>query len=128
MELKEDYVSLEIAKLLKERGFDCECIGYYVDYEPNDVHYSFCGETNSTWESRCCSAPTIQMTMKWLREVHKWSIQVFPVFDNLKWCYDIYELKKQKYHSRPDLMSNKDYDTYEQAAEAAIKYCLTNLI
>ena len=72
--------------------------------------------------------PTLQMAMKWLREAHKWSIQVFPVFDTLKWCYDIYKLKIQKYQSRPDLLSNVDYDTYEEACEAALIYCLENLI
>ena len=75
--IQEAYVSFEIAKHLKEKGFDWECIGYYVDDEPNDVKYSLLGETNSTWESRCCSAPTLQMAMKWLREVYKLHITVY---------------------------------------------------
>ena len=66
--INEDYVSFEVAKLLKEKGFDWDCITYYVDYEPNDVKYSMLFENNTTWEKRCCSAPTHQMAMKWLRE------------------------------------------------------------
>lgn len=60
----EDYVSFETAILLKEKGFDWGCIGYYVDDEPNDVKYSFLGEANSAWEERCCSAPSLAIAMK----------------------------------------------------------------
>ena len=95
--ITEDYVSFETANLLKEKGFDWECIGYYVDDEPDDVYHSLCGETNSTWESRCCSAPTLQMAMKWLREVHDVyidiSIYVITV-DILKYNINVY-YKKQ---------------------------------
>ena len=55
--IKEDYVSFEIAKLLNKKGFDCECIGYYVYYEPNNVKYSLLGKTNSTWGKDVYSAP-----------------------------------------------------------------------
>ena len=130
--IKEDYVSFEVAKLLKDKGFNWECIGYYVDDEPYDVKYSFCGETNSTWESRCCSAPTLQTAMKWLREVH--NIGIFPS------TYTITNSKGSKeehvYGSAivnlitfdlmcDDIMPNS---SYEQACESAIKYCLENLI
>lgn len=121
-QITEDYVSFETAKLLKEKGFDWECIGYYVDYEPNDVKYSFCGETNSIWESRCCSAPTLQMAMKWLREVHKYLI----VVGNKNGNY-LYLIKSLK--AGTDLgISYDEYIYYEEACEEAIKYCLTNLI
>ena len=78
--ISEDYISFEIAKLLKEKGFDWECISYYVDDEPEDVKYSFCGKTNSIWESRCCSAPTLQMAMKWLREEYNIYIMRFSYY------------------------------------------------
>ena len=120
--IQEDYVSFEVAKLLKKKGFDWECIGYYVDYEPNDIKYSFLGETNSTWESRCCSAPTLQMAMKYLREVHKYLIVIGNKNEN--YLYLIKDLK-----SNTDLgISNNEYIRYEEACEAAIKYCLENLI
>jgi hypothetical protein len=121
--IKEDYVSYEVAKLLKDKGFDCGCIGYYVDYEPNDVHYSFCGETNSTWESRCCSAPTLQMTMKWLREKH--NVCIIPSLYDGKggfYCF----VYTNNYRSVKVL--NRRCNTYESACENAIKYCLETLI
>lgn len=61
---QEDYCSFEIAELLKEKGFNWDCITYYVDSESNDVKYSMLFENNTTWEERCCSAPTHQMAMK----------------------------------------------------------------
>jgi hypothetical protein len=59
------YVSLEVARLLKEKGYDRECISYYHD-NCREVDYSFCGERNSTWEGRCVSAPTKAEAIDWL--------------------------------------------------------------
>ncbi len=132
--ITEDYVSFEVAKLLKEKGFDWECIGYYVDDEPDDVKYSFCGETNSTWESRCCSAPTLQTAMKWLREVHKLHIDILPNPIEFKdkviqdgWGCEVTHLSNLTYECNYRF-SQKKYKTYEEASESAIKYCLENLI
>ena len=61
------YVSIEVARLLKEKGYDRECISYYHD-NCTEVDYSFCGERNSTWEERCVSAPTLLEAMDWLEE------------------------------------------------------------
>ena len=124
--ITEDYVNFEIAELLKEKGFDEECIGYYVDYEPNDIKYSFCGETNSIWESRCCSAPTLQMAMKWLREVHHLhiTIKIYTVPNGIVYAYEIDKLG----HTASALKLKSGFDSFKEACEAAIKYCLTNLI
>lgn len=132
--ITEDYVSFETAKLLKEKGFNWECIGYYVDHEPNDVKYSFLGETNSTWESRCCSAPTLQMVMKWLREMPKIAYNIFIYADGgdsglLGYIYEIQEIDNELIHVNGSLdTDNSRYEFYEEACEAAIKYCLENLI
>ena len=122
--IKEDYVSFEVAGLLKEKEFDWECIGYYVNDEPDDVKYSFLCETNSIWEARCYSAPTIQMAIKWLREVH--NIDIFP----RKIGKGIYSCAIFNSNTGQDLSSDKDFpsEKYEETAEAAIKYCLENLI
>lgn len=130
----EDYVSFEIAKLLKEKGFNWECIGYYVDSEPNKLYYSFLGEVNSTWEPRCCSAPTFQMVMKWLRGVHKLHITISPYLEeepildepipNFK--YSHYICKENEFWDVAAPVTG--FDTYEQAAEDAILFCLEKLI
>lgn len=129
--ITEDYVSFATAQLLKEKGFDGkdteDCFAFYKENGEIGFPQTF-GDIADYNPENSVLCPTLQMAMKWLREAHKWSVQVFPVFDTLKWCYDIYELKIQKYQSRPDLLSNVDYDTYEEACEAALKYCLKNLI
>ena len=129
--ITEDYVSFTTAKLLKEKGFDGkdteDCFAFYKENGEIGFLQTF-GDIADYNPENSVLCPTLQMTMKWLREAHKWSVQVFPVFDTLKWCYDIYKLKIQKYQSRPDLLSNVDYDTYEEACEAALTYCLENLI
>ena len=127
--IKEAYCNYEMSMLLKEKGFNEYCSGYYkFDKSLGILSKAVINNSALDDDGIDISAPTHQMVLAWLREVHKWSIQVFPVFDNLKWCYDIYELKIQKYHSRPELLSDVDYDTYEEAVEAAIKYVLENLI
>ena len=129
--ITEDYVSFATAQLLKEKGFDGkdteDCFAFYKENGEIGFLQTF-GDIADYNPENSVLCTTLQMAMKWLREAHKWSVQVFPVFDTLKWCYDIYKLKIQKYQSRPDLLSNVDYDTYEEACEAALKYCLKNLI
>jgi len=128
--ITEDYCSYEVAKLLKGKRFDWECISYYIDDEPDDIKYSFCGETNSIWESRCCSAPTHQMAMKWLREIHQYIIEIHygdvgsPKEPKIQWWWEL-ENKQGEFLDGNITDGNT---TYEEACEAAIKYCLEHLI
>lgn len=110
--ITEDFVSFETAKLLKEKncpdfGYSCIC-----DSEGN-------------------KAQTQSIIMKWLREVHNIHISVYvfnrelpitnvPIF----YTCDIAtkKLSSQQGHLRGI------WNTYEQACEAAIRYCLGHLI
>ena len=131
----EDYVSFETAKLLKEKGFDSECDYLYVNGGIVRAQGGKCnwnkGETIFTDYKNECSAPTLQMAMKWLREVHRRIIS--PKYNEVKdergllysmWFFDILPISK----TLPIIEYNQSYDSYEQACEAAIKYCLENLI
>ena len=123
----EDYVSFEIAQLLKEKGVDfIECVTYYCEDKPRKIDYSFCGETNSTWEKRCCQAPTHQMALKLLREVYNIFIEVNVSVDlngSYHFNYSILD-KECKYIKR----FVGYYSTHELCVEAAILYVLKNLI
>lgn len=130
MEIEEVYVSFEIAKLLKEKGFNWDCITYYIDSKPNNVQYSMLFENNTTWEERCCSCPTLQMAMKWLREVHNLSVEVYRTACGYVGCIvaipsgtDIKFLEEDG-----DDLPSGQYTTWEKACEAALKYSLENLI
>jgi hypothetical protein len=69
--------------------------------------------------------------MKWLREVHKLSVR--PRYDEVEdgkehlyyvWFFDILSMNPYKTLVEP----GQGYSTYEEACEAAIKYCLEKLI
>ena len=116
--ITEDYVSFDVAKLLKEKGF-----------EQYKCQHSYDSKGVFKWSDNLdpyeYSVPTHQMVMKWLREKHI-IIVVQPEYFNAgeecsywgvdMWVGDNYE-KLQG-----------DFPSYEEAVEAALKYCLENLI
>ena len=116
--IEEDYVSFETALLLKKKGF--EQIGCQKQYNAQgDLCVGYCyGPV----------APTLQMAMKWLRNT--FHLEIYPFHDaiqeNNDWWYRI-ELHS-KGCSLTEYESDVIYKTYEEACEAAIKYCLENLI
>lgn len=124
--IKEDYVLFEIANILKEKGFD---VPTYTFYNPRKS--CFIIKRDSCLINRnagsCVSAPTPQMVMKWLREVYNIfiSIDIYSKdFEgNIRYCANIYVDGSRMILDTPII-----YDTYEKVDEAAIKYCLTNLI
>ena len=115
--ITEDYVSFEIAKLLKEKGFEG-----VVQLHYNNLSGKIFSSNPIT--KNCIKAPTIQMAMKWLREVH--NIDIFP----WKIGKGIYSCAIFNSNTGQDLSSDKDFpsEKYEEAAVAAVKYCLENLI
>ena len=133
--ITEDYVSFEIAKLLKEKGFTANIHGMY------DHDGKFCESTFTDVEPYyCCYAPTLQMAMKWLRDVHK--LGVFPTtyYRHLGKDNDIHDYGSTIVNlntfeiigdETPPINGSTytfEADTYEETAEKAIKYCLENLI
>ena len=104
--IKEDYCSFEVYKLLKEKGFDGE------------IHTTFDKEGYTQLSI------TLQMAMKWLRETYGIDI-VIEISDP--------SVKDRKYYCVIWNKNNDSYildlfDSYEEALEAALKYCLENLI
>lgn len=123
--IKEDYVSFETAKLLKEKGFKTPVeTGYYGD--GRICHNIALDFMDYNHEDGYYSRPTIQMAMKWLREVHN-------IVINIGW-EEVFEDKFQwwciilNYKDGSILRESEYYATYEETAEAAIKYCLEILI
>ena len=126
--ISEDYVSFEIAKLLKEKGFDQNCATYYLD---GQVWRHYHGEVIPKGK-QIYAATTQAVAMKWLREKHNLFIQVTIVPHTtitMEQKYYLFSIHKDRRRIafRKDF-SSECYSTYEQACEAAIKYCLENLI
>ena len=121
--ITEDYVSFEIAKLLKEKGFRCATLHYYYDKD-GDLLFSAGGVDAGKNEF---VAPTLQMAMKWLREVHGlhfWIAHKLKQNKGLPWYYEIHNIETGTVVKIGDVVCG----SYEVACEAAIKYCLEKLI
>ena len=132
--ITEDYVSFEIAKLLREKGFNEPCNAYWfymINAEPifnDNMPRQVYNNKSDTIEIIGC--PTLQMAMKWLREVHNLCIEPYRTA-----CGYLYTISTIPYGSckcNPQKGGDDEYcgqwTTYEGACEAAIKYCLENLI
>ena len=133
--ITEDYVSFEVAKLLKEKGFNWPCHGTYdiavtggkpkfSEYEVLSYFPYGMKNTDDKYDM-IISAPTQSMAMKWLREIHHIILVFKPSYFSgnectywtyERWCGDNFD---------GEVLSFK---TYEEAVEAAIKHCLENLI
>ena len=125
--ITEDYVSFETAKLLKEKGFDTPV---WTRYENDDVNEVIFGDKYN-WNNSSMgqiSAPTLQMVMKWLREVHGLFISIGN--DDLDYNWQIFDIKYRTNDLYPFCLTESygGYRKYELACALAINYCIENLI
>lgn len=112
-QITEDYVSLEIAKLLKEKGFWENC------------PFSLSKLDEKTGEAETVRCPTIQMVMKWLEEKYG----VFCVIRRHRNKDDGFTYSWNCEGKIGLSVGNGGgFKTAVGACEAAIKYCLENLI
>lgn len=133
--ITEDYVSFETAKLLKEKGFDSEeCFAFYKEDGKMGFLQTF-GDIADYNSETCVLAPTLQMAMKWLREAYKIHINLdihwLHFANTLGWMYIITKIVEngvEYVDAKGDEDDKHFYPTYEEAAEAAIKHCLENVI
>ena len=114
--ITEDYVSFEIAKLLKEKGFDdFTCHSYF--YTNGDI------EEETRYEGDF-GRPTLQMAMKWLREEKDLYVMPQILSDG---TYIGYIYRTDGFgligHDKRRVRNNP-----EEACESAIRYCLEELI
>ena len=129
----EDYVSFEIAKLLKEKGFDEPCHALYHDGE-DKIFFGLDVDSyrNTILNKNYYACPTLQMAMKWLREVHRLHISIEMGFDvdSQQHFFFVSFLCKfsNKVGEYQTPFEESEFTSYEDACEAVIKYCLENLI
>lgn len=152
--IQEQYVSYEVAKLLKEKGFQINPkLDYWKIGSDGTMYFmssigAYTSDKNNKYAyyrpADSYPAPTQQMAMRWLREAYKihLDIGITSTEDPINYPpkYYVYvdsistgESLIQYGSVANDLtISNgngpKLFSTYEDACEAAIKYCLKNLI
>lgn len=115
----ECYVSLEVAKLLKEASFDWECKTYYDTslYRDEIIIEDELRDYNFMNGSIIFSAPTLEVAQRWLRETQKYQVAVLP--NGLKGYAVLCFLYKE-----PITQPFEHYSTYEEALEVGIKKVL----
>lgn len=124
--ITEDYVRFETAKLLKEKGFDEDIDSWYD--ENGKMFFQHKYDINRDWRVRAnqkvYECPTLQMAMKWLREVHGFFIHIDVIREASCWLADIQDIKGDV----GVYPVGNEFPNYEEACEGAVKYCLENLI
>ena len=139
----ECYVSLEVAKLLKEAGFDWECETCYMgkskraykynkcfnwnlprkDFEKEGSDNLFYAFINQKKTNNFVSTPTLDVAQRWLREVHHLHITIFSSSQE-SWMFRI----TKQHQSLEDGVYGEDFYTYEEAQEAGIKKTLEMIL
>lgn len=138
--IQEDYVSFETAELLKEKGF-AQTTDYFYSKQSEKKYPEQLSLNELNYQrSSFIPAPTLQMATKWLREVHGMYIETnVRMYTSPKTKVDgflanVWYLPKNNkgmccvYAYPPNHIAGECWDTYEQACEAAITYCLTKLL
>jgi hypothetical protein len=141
--ITEDYVSFEIAKLLKDKGFDGKCRMIYREHDKQMIYHTpnpddlLDFETNKrklekhSKKQHCDYAlcPTHQMALKWLREVHNIFIEIGFLFNQFteapSYKAMIWDISEEKCVPLP---SDIEFMFYETCVSEALKYTLKNLI
>jgi hypothetical protein len=128
--MDENFVTFEIAKKLKEKGFPQR-----PDYFNYSSYYAWDGlrkihslSNASVWfdpnidRENIYFAPTISQVLKWLREDKKMHIIIPASFDRDYWW------EVRDFNRKLSEYSISELGTYEEAAIDGIKYVLDNLI
>lgn len=141
------YVSLEVARLLKEKGYNEWCRSYWGGFTDKPLYmceanrgkaFDYCNNSMLTrhyndYDQEYIAAPTLQEAMKWLRDNYKLHIEVgvlkkYPLEKyptEVTYSYNIQHI--DKWDSTLEEFKrdgNFGYETPEEAADKAILFCL----
>ena len=141
-------LSFEIAKLLKEKGFDAPCIYFFTEnrelycLHPAESYNGFTPKNEFDLELDCeypfeynnlkaiCKAPTIAEVVMWCFNKYKYSIEYsmnIPESGEYDGCYVFNGLiKGSEDYKLKIFYTSKDYPTAEKALEDTINHFLIN--
>jgi hypothetical protein len=148
-QITEDYCNKDISVMLKEKGFDVPVKNYFSlnkDAMLHNLDKKYGAKKNWNAFEICISRPSQSLALKWLREVHNIVIEInmddyMTTTDGklkVTYSYTIWTfiqhlgetgLTDARYDDRAFWQENvKVGQSFEEACEAAIKYCLENLL
>lgn len=123
--MNEDYVSFELAKKLKEKGYPQKTFGRF---EMTGACYISDGKFYEDGciapVDICFAAPTMSQVLKWLREEKGLHI-VVELDHNHK--YEWYIQHTSKMYGKMSSHFNNRHERFEHSALAAIEYAIDNL-
>ena len=129
--IREEFVTYSTAELLREKGFNEPCDYQYEVCDPERGAAMYNITDRSRYPQYYIDAPTQAMTMRWLREVHGTHIEIFGAVDTAgkskRLFYFAIALLSQQHPNLDWVDEDTEYESYEEACEAAIRYCLKNL-
>lgn len=125
-DIKEDYCSFEVSKLLKEKGFDIKCKTFFnagSGWKIQNDDILRCGSDDDIIER-----PIIQMAIEWIRVnfgIHINSSFTFRVdYDKIYYSFLIY---RQDDTGIEFFKKGEEYNSPQEANEQAILFTLNNL-
>ena len=135
----EDFVTFEIAKKLKEKGFSELCLAYYTN--DDTLYYNYSHKAGASYtdcylshnlmpkdsvSGKFVDSPTISRVLKWLREEKDIYITIFIDDDSdTPVTYEIYKGIECVCTHQGEYFTLKDWDKCELRA---VEYTLDNLI
>ena len=121
----ECYVSLEVAELLKQAGFNQEVKTYYHYLAPYDEYnlefYSISTNYNHL-NNVDFSAPTLDVSQRWLRKIK--NVVLLVNFNNDEDCEKNERYGVTVYNAKERIIDLATYPTYEEAQEVGIRKAL----
>lgn len=113
-----DYVSLKVATILKEKGFDEYCNALYVNDKWSDIS---CKNSLDLLNGEFYAAPTLYQAQKWLRDKHL--VHIVVDFNRKGWYFKMYDIKEDMCVGTMDGYCK----TYEEALDNGIEESLNYL-
>ena len=127
----ECYVSLEVAKLLKEAGFKWGCRAAWDLTFPNEPYLNHAAVYPTDFNNDVDDilyAPTLDVAQRWLREVKNISVNIFSTPCSY-YEYSIRKINQLNYKDNTILaLTACRFYTYEGAQEAGIKTALETIL
>lgn len=127
MVMTEELVTLETAKMLKEKGFDWKCERTISCDKiirrwnrPQDI--SCCTEIDGELVEFLC--PTLYVAQKWLREIKNLHITIYNSASGYTYDISKADMGTVLYCSPEGPNDGGNWDTYEEALEAGIRESL----
>ena len=119
--IRDELVSLETAKLAKEKGFPLQKV---IKQDGRAFFYEL-PQSHPVWAN--CDAwylPTQSLLQRWLREEKGIDIAIVPLISEV-YSYIVYNILDR---NNRVVETNAGYKTYELALEDALDYSLKNLV